>query len=1671
MTTPRESSKQLPLNKSKTTNALWRVATFLTPALREHAKELCNQLDEDGSVSLAVLHQRLFPLAETASASAQLSKLLKSISEAASRAGLLLQPKYSGAKSAGVEGRRLFFTGAKPELTPDTEGLNAIGQEKVISGQTGQVLVAEARVVLLTCNDFEFQAVRETFASGSQPRTYRSGGIAVDDLEVHGNLRVLHHHCGQGNRASQRATADIERAFEPLAVIAVGIAFGVKSGEHELGDVLVSTFVCDYEFGRVSSDGSRSLRTGGQSASKRLVDALRHTDLCQRNGPNKERWPKVRLGGLLSGEKLVDNIKYREELKALSARGDILGGEMESVGICTALEGRPVDWVVVKGISDWADGNKNRDKATRQLTAARNAAVVVKALLDQHDLYADQVNGSIKRTRFHALVDHQQLPEACGEGPLVDGQYGLLTDLAAKADEAPAGRPTVVAFDDIVTWARDPKDKPLYALLGEYGMGKTTTCQRVAQYFRQLRNEGEAVPPPLYFDLRKVERVIAATVESPGYVPTLRETIEDCLRHGYLHANGESPTYADVVELIDESGLVIFDGLDEVLSRIGEKQGLRFTANLLKVISEARARSNSRTGNDKAIAPRVLISCRTQFFRNLAEQNSHLTGEHRGAYAGQNYRALLLLPFTDEQVHAYLRAAFPESDLQHLSQQLAQVHDLRELTRRPFTLKLVAEFIPRIEQLRLRGGMLTGAALYREVVCDWLIRDKEKQSFQPEDKVQLAGDLAARLWKLGQRGISARELEAWLGKWLAAQDPHADFQVKPRDLLQEDLRNSTFLKRTDGPRPEDSRFEFAHSSLQEYFLADFLFRALNTGEPHDGPARSKWALPRVSDETLDFLGQMLMGAGESPGATSPALSTLSRWRVSYLREASELQLAYALRAFRKGWPCPTLVDMSLRGMDLSDWHLGAQEEESTEPSPVLDLSSANFEGAKLAQTKFWYVRLSRANMARSSAAQAEFLHCEAERSVWTEADLSGATFRCCDLSSAEGLENSARLIRCTGLAVSAEGAVDVNLELTSHSAAIHVCAFFPNSQQLVSASGDGTLRIWNIFAGECVRVLHGHVGSVLGCAVSDDGGWIASSGADRTIRIWSVKSGEIARVLKGHEDCVSSCAFAGNSKLVASASWDKTVRIWDAASGECLHILRGHDGRVNSCAFSPDGRYLASASSDACICIWDPVSGKSLRVLRGHKTYVNCVAFSPDGRWLVSAAYDRSLRIWSVADGKCVRVLRGHENEVSSCTFSPSGRRLASAAGDGSVRIWDALSGECAYVLRTSNREVFSCAFSPDEHWLAAASIDGCLSIWNAKNGERVRAANGKEASVLSCDISPDGKSIVAAARDQTVRVFNALSGKRVLTITGHGCAFFPDGRRIVSISNNEMWGIWDVETGEPKGQAIATGYSAISCAISADGRKLATGSISQPIKIWDTENVKFIRTLDEPGDFVTCCRYSPDGRWLATTNFWTNVVVLCDAGTYQRSHTFSTSDVAPASCTFSADSRRLAAALSDGSLNVWNVLTGEQVAQLERHTGRANCCAFSPDGRWLVSGGEDCSLRLWDVSSRECLRVFTGHEGTVNTCAFAANGQWIASGADDGTLRIWDPQTGKCIRVYLLVAGGSAAWNVPSNEVLHAEGTVWRHLSWRGRLEDDQPAVWPLEAGPHNVPRIIVQP
>ena len=160
-------------------------------------------------------------------------------------------------------------------------------------------------------------------------------------------------------------------------VVAVGVCFGMDQEKHKLGDVIISGMICDFTNKR-EGVGQNEYHRGPQHSVK---PAITH----KFRPPHGFKMPhniKVSTGVLISTGSLIDNLDVKQKL--LDQKPDAIAGEMEGAGIMTAIDYAPerVSAIVIKGIGDWGDGDKESTKKWKPF-AARAAAHYVHAILDK----------------------------------------------------------------------------------------------------------------------------------------------------------------------------------------------------------------------------------------------------------------------------------------------------------------------------------------------------------------------------------------------------------------------------------------------------------------------------------------------------------------------------------------------------------------------------------------------------------------------------------------------------------------------------------------------------------------------------------------------------------------------------------------------------------------------------------------------------------------------------------------------------------------------------------------------------------------------------------------------------------------------------------------------------------------------------------------------------------------------------------------------------------------------------------------------------------------------------------------------------------------------------------------------------------------------------------------
>ena len=134
-------------------------------------------------------------------------------------------------------------------------------------------------------------------------------------------------------------------------------------------------------------------------------------------------------------------------------------------------------------------------------------------------------------------------------------------------------------------------------------------------------------------------------------------------------------------------------------------------------------------------------------------------------------------------------------------------------------------------------------------------------------------------------------------------------------------------------------------------------------------------------------------------------------------------------------------------------------------------------------------------------------------------------------------------------------------------------------------------------------------------------------------------------------------------------------------------------------------------------------------------------------------------------------------------------------------------------------------------------------------------------------------------------------------------------------------------------------------------------------------------------------------------------------------------------SVAFSADGNQLATSDSNGSIQIWNLRDGKQLALCTGHNSWVWSLAYSPSQPILASCGQDHQVRLWDSNTGQCLKVLEGHTGIATDVAFSPDSQWLASTSGDQTIRLWHLATGQCVQT--LHGHAACVWSA----VFHPDG------------------------------------
>ena len=348
-----------------------------------------------------------------------------------------------------------------------------------------------------------------------------------------------------------------------------------------------------------------------------------------------------------------------------------------------------------------------------------------------------------------------------------------------------------------------------------------------------------------------------------------------------------------------------------------------------------------------------------------------------------------------------------------------------------------------------------------------------------------------------------------------------------------------------------------------------------------------------------------------------------------------------------------------------------------------------------------------------------------------------------------------------------------------HTLSVRSVSISPDRTTIASGSLDNTIRLWDIQTGECRCVIDGPKGNINSVSFSPTNPQLLiSASGDHTIRRWDVEGRKIGATHRGDHATLSP----DGTFFVSWRGRFATVQRVD--SGAVFAELRVSDGDFRCCCFSPDGKTVAGAVSRT-IYIWDitgPDPGHPVETLVGHTDTVTSLTFSTS---LISASRDNTIKFWRIGTLSTDPAMVGPKPTssvplppipITSISLQTRDGIAISSDSAGVVRTWDLSTGLCIGVFRTAvkggrdtrlvdGRLIIVCdgEDQPDEG--RGANRAGEIQIWDVERNELLRAVNTSERRVIDLWISGDGAKVFCLG-EGTVRAWSTWTGEDAGRVT-----------------------------------------------------------------------------------------------------------------------------------------------------------------------------------------------------------------------------------------------------------------------------------------------------------------
>ncbi|CAA6819509.1 MAG: High-affnity carbon uptake protein Hat/HatR [uncultured Sulfurovum sp.] len=477
----------------------------------------------------------------------------------------------------------------------------------------------------------------------------------------------------------------------------------------------------------------------------------------------------------------------------------------------------------------------------------------------------------------------------------------------------------------------------------------------------------------------------------------------------------------------------------------------------------------------------------------------------------------------------------------------------------------------------------------------------------------------------------------------------------------------------------------------------------------------------------------------------------------------------------------------------------------------------------------------------------------------------------------------------------------------------------------------------------------GHTAKIQDIIVTQSGDIISASD-DKTIRVWDSRTGKEKRKILGQigagaEGKIFAMALSSNEKFLAVGGFLAeghgvnddlvgSIRIYHYPTGKLLNVLKSHTDVVRDLAFSPDGRYLISGSADKTAKIWNVGNFSLKETLSFHSKQVYAVKIMKKGKqyFALTAGFDNQIVLYNMQS----KAIKRDRKNYKLHSLAISKNHIAVCGESKEIQIYNHALNPIQTIA--SKTKPAGLAYSANGEFLMAGSLSDfnyeLVNIYAVNEQYQKRSSFQQHKNLTKAVAFLDEQTALSAGGD-----------------------------------NKEMY-IWDRESAKVKGKIEGVGATVWS--VGLKGERLAWGNESlnhtqlktHTGKLQKTLNLKtfsiqnatdqnYHRIATIQGDYILSHK--------AGGNYGRSDAILelqQDGKPIQSIVRDATNGVRHRCYGFYKD--YIISGGSNGFLKIYN-FQGQEIANLVGHTGEVWSIAL--DGDRLVSGSSDQTIKIWDLS------------------------------------------------------------------------------------------------------------